>query len=229
MAKIKLFGMGVRRADLTLQDFQDYWRHPHGTWGRGMLSLRGYVQSHPQRTELLGSEPAPLDFVAEMWLDSEKDLREFQNDPIYVRYLHEDGPRFLDLEKVVSLATEEELLTSDPPRTGALGPADELWSLETRPVSVKLLHFAGREGAGDWAGKDDAALGRSLGALRHVRCRPLASFHGDTAVFAGVQELWWPTMRACRTGVSNARAALDSLIGRRVGSITRLAQAERLL
>jgi uncharacterized protein (TIGR02118 family) len=229
VANIKLFGMGARRPDMTLQDFQDYWRHPHGTWGRRMLSLRGYVQSHAQRTALLGPEQDRFDFVAEMWLDSERDLREFQNDPIYVQYLQDDGPRFLDMSTIVSLATEEEVLTRDPPPSGPLNSGDEMWSLATRPVSVKLLHFAGHDRANSWAGKDDADLGRNMGALRHVRCRPLGSFHGDSAPFAGVHELWWPTARAFREGVERGRVALDALIGKRGESVTLLAQAERLL
>jgi hypothetical protein len=228
MAKVKFFGLGTRRPDISAEDFQDHWRHPHGTWGRKMLNLRGYVQSHPIHSELLGTDQTRFDCVAEMWLDNERAVGEFHDDPVFAKYLLEDEPTFCDLPKATFLATREEVLTAGPEDCETLRPGDEMWSHLDRPYTVKLLHFVGGGSERSWVGEDDCALGRKLGALRHVRCHPLA-MHGDAPPFLGIHELWWPTVKAFRAGMSAAPDCLRTLQGARKGSITMLAQAERYL
>jgi len=229
MAAIKLFGLGVRRRDMSPEDFHDYWRHPHGTWGRQMSILRGYVQSHQIHTDLLGPEQSQRECVAEMWLDNEHDLRGFQQDPIYARYLHDDAEKFVDYSQAIYFPTQEEVLVSGPSQTAAANPADDMWSLSTRPFSVKLLHFIGADAGASWASADDEQLGRALGALRHVRCHCYRMAGDSAPPFRGVQELWWPTHRAFRTGVAAAPQAFRRLLANAGASLTLLAQAERFL
>jgi uncharacterized protein (TIGR02118 family) len=229
MGRIKMFAMGVRRRDMSPEDFHDYWRHPHGTWGRRMSTLRGYVQSHQIHTEHLGPAQAEYECVAELWLDNEKDVQGFQQEPIYAKYLHADGPNFCDYSKAIYFATREETLTSGPGPGAALSPGDDMWSPDTRPFSIKLLHFVGMDGSPNWASPADEALGLSLRALRHVRCYPLLIGGEGEPRFLGVQELWWPTVRAFRAGVAAAPSALATLLANGGRSITLLAQAERFL
>jgi uncharacterized protein (TIGR02118 family) len=229
MGRIKMFAMGVRRPDMSPEDFHDYWRHPHGTWGRRMSTLRGYVQSHQIHTEHLGPGQAEYECVAELWLDNEKDVQGFQQEPIYAKYLHDDGPNFCDYSKAIYFATREEALTSGPSPGAALSPGDDMWSPDTRPFSIKLLHFVGMDGSPNWASPADEALGLSLRALRHVRCYPLLIGGEGEPRFLGVQELWWPTVRAFRAGVAAAPSALATLLANGGRSITLLAQAERFL
>lgn len=229
VGRIKLFGMGVRRRDMSREDFHDYWRHPHGTWGRLMSTLRGYVQSHQIDTDLLGPGQSEYECVAEMWLDNLKDVEGFQQEPIYARFLHDDAQNFVDYSRAIFFPTQEEVLTSGPAPGAPLGPGDDMWSLATRPFSVKLLHFVGAEAADKWAGADDETLGIRLRALRHVRCHPLQLKGQPEPRFRGVQELWWPTARAFRLGVAADRSAWAALLSHSRGSITLLAQAERFL
>ena len=229
MGRIKLFGMGVRRSDMSPEDFHDYWRHPHGTWGRQMSTLRGYVQSHQIHTDLLGPGQADYECVAEMWFDNETDVRGFQQEPIYEKYLHDDAANFVDYSRAIYLPTQEEVLTSGPIAGAALAPGDDMWSLSTRPFSIKLLHFIAADAGPNWASTDDQALGMRLRALRHVRCHPLQSASGAPPRFRGVQELWWPTMRAYRAGVAAAPSALAALLAHTGQSVTLLARAERFL
>jgi uncharacterized protein (TIGR02118 family) len=229
MGRIKLFAMGVRRRDMSAEDFHDYWRHPHGTWGRQMSTLRGYVQSHQIHTQHLGPGQAEYECVAEMWLDNEKDVKGFQQEPVYAKFLHDDAPNFVDYSRAIYFATEEEVLTSGPAPGAALAPGDDMWSLNTRPFSIKLLHFVDVDGSANWASAGDEALGLSLRALRHVRCHPLPAGDDRELKFQGVQELWWPTVRAFRAGVAAAPAALSTLLANAGRSVTLLAQAERFL
>lgn len=229
MAGIKLFGIGVRRADMSAEDFHDYWRHPHGTWGRHMTILRGYVQSHQIHSEFLGPEQARRECVAEMWLDNETDLRGFHRDPVYAKYLHDDAEKFVDYSQAIYFPTEEEVLVSGPAANRAVNPGDDMWSPAVRPFSVKLLHFIGPDGNPEWTSADDASLSRSLQALRHVRCHPFVKSGDPAPRFRGVQELWWPTHRAFRAGVSAAPLALKKLLADAGDCVTLLAQAERFL
>jgi uncharacterized protein (TIGR02118 family) len=229
MGRIKLFAMGVRRSDMSAEDFHDYWRHPHGTWARNMSTLRGYVQSHQIHTDLLGADQARYECVAEVWLDNEKDIDGFQHEPVFVKYLQNDAPNFVDPTQATFFASEEEVLTSGPAPNAAQNPGDELWSLASRPFSVKLLHFIGPDGNPNWASDSDETIGRKLGALRHARCHALPVHNADNARFLGVQELWWPTVRAFRAGVGAAPAALTALVANAGRSVTLLAQAERFL
>jgi EthD domain len=225
---IKLFGLGIRRKDMSREDFHDYWRHPHGTWGRKMTTLRGYVQSHQIDTELLGPEQSHRELVAEMWLDNLEDLARFREEPILVKYLLEDEPRFTEGERIFFPAREE-VLTSAPSAKGRLNPGDDMYVLETRPFSIKLLHFVGADTTAEWATPQDEARGLRLGAVRHVRCHPV-QMGSSPPRFRGVHELWWPTVRAFRAGVNAAPEDFKALIATAgLSSVTLLAQAERLL
>jgi len=229
MSGIKIFGLGVRRKDMSPQDFHDYWRHPHGTWGRTMPSLRGYVQSHQADCEFLGPEQSRRECVAEMWVDNEHDMRNFQQDPVYVKYLHDDAEKFVDYSQAIYFPTVEEILVSGPSAERWFNPGDEMWSPTVRPFSIKLLHFIGQDGNPNWASGEDESLSRSLQALRHVRCHPFVKDGDPVPRFRGVQELWWPTWRAFRAGMSAAPQALKKLLANGGDCLTLAAQAERFL
>lgn len=229
MGRIKLFVVGSRRADMSAADFHDHWRHPHGTWGQRMSTLRGYVQSHQIHTDWLGPEQSRYECVAEMWLDNEGDLAGFQTEPVFLKYLVPDAPNFVEPTSSLAFAAEEERLFDARTADFSQNPADDLWSPDDRPLSVKLLHFVRRDGNPAWAGANDASWGRAVQALRHVRCHPLSSQDPTAAPFLGARELWWPTLKAFREGVAAAPDAFQQLIRSPGGSITLLAQAERFI
>ena len=82
---IKLTFCLRRRADMTLEDFQQYWRTTHATLvaeRAETLGIRRYVQLHTSdlpgvHTSLQrrnGGAPQPYDGVAELWFDSLDDF-----------------------------------------------------------------------------------------------------------------------------------------------------------
>jgi hypothetical protein len=229
MPGIKIFALGVRRKDMTAERFHDHWRHPHGTWGRTMPILRGYVQSHQIHSEFLGPEQSRRECVAEMWLDNERDMLGFQQDPVYEKYLHDDADNFVDYSQAIYFPVSEEVLVSGSSTERSFNPGDDMWSVATRPFSIKLLHFVGQDGNQDWASEEDEQLSRDLQALRHVRCRPYARTTDPAPRFRGVQELWWPTQSAFRAGVTAAPQALKKLLANGGDCVTLVAQAERFL
>ena len=78
---IKLTFCLRRRPDLSVEEFQRYWRETHAPLvaeRAGVLGIRRYVQVHtadaPGLHEALrarnGGSPEPFDGVAELWFDS---------------------------------------------------------------------------------------------------------------------------------------------------------------
>lgn len=228
MGRKKLFGLIPRALDISSTEFHEHYRHPHGTCGTLMSTLRSYVQSHRIHTDLLGPSQSLFEAIAEMWLDSVDDVVNFRDEPVLVKYLKQDEPKFIDITRGGFLITDEEVIRSGPSVIEGHEPADLLWSPFNRALSVKLMIvICGTHRV--WTTGEDAVLGRRLGSLRQVRCRAEdPGFKGAaTLAYHGVHELWWPTVTAFRQGVAADREAYDRLLANAGESIAMLAQAER--
>src|SRR3546814_3854006 len=59
----KMYGLIPRKQGMGRDEFHDYYRHPHGTMGRNMTTMRGYVQNHQIDTDRLGPGQARFDAV----------------------------------------------------------------------------------------------------------------------------------------------------------------------
>jgi hypothetical protein len=215
------------------QEFHDHYRHPHGTMGMQITTLREYVQSHQIDTPLLDESQRRFECVAELWFDRGADLLNFRTEPTMVGYLNDDELKFLDMKKTRLFIGEEEVLTSYPDETLCKAdPANARWRLSVRPVSVKLIQFVTPEAGAGWCSDGDEELGRRLGVFRHVRCHSTtpATFvparAGRPPDFIGVRELWWPTYTVFQDSVTAESEAWKSLIAR-PGVHNMLAQAER--
>ena len=227
MSGVKVHALIPRRPDLTPKQFHDYYRHPHGTMGSTMSTLRRYVQSHQIDTDLLAPDQARFDAVAELWFDSKNDATGFREHPVIVNYIIEDEPKFIDMANLQFVISDEDVLYSLPKAGTGLSAADMMWSPDNRPFSVKLLHFVANGRTTPWATDADEALGREIGALRHVRCRPRKTPLTPAPLYRGVRELWWPTQTAFEDGVAAAPEAFARLLGAIDGSVLMLARAER--
>ena len=109
---IKLVFSLQRRADLTREEFQTYWRDQHAplvSRHADELRIRRYVQTHAQLSEVAtaqsavrGSEPDAYDGQAELWWDSLEDIVAAASTPEGQQAaleLLEDERRFIDLER----------------------------------------------------------------------------------------------------------------------------------
>ena len=224
----KLFGLIPKKPGLTSEEFHDYYRHPHGTMGRGVTTMRAYVQSHQIHTDRLGDDQAIYEAVAEVWQDNLEDVLNFRTEKIIKQYILEDEPKFIDMDRLAFFIGEEEVVSSGPRQEIGLHAGDELWNPANRPTSVKLLHFVKADGNPDWAHADDKDIGLALGALRHVRCHPCAGFYGaEQPGFLGVQELWWPSRTVFHKAVDANPELFAQFIARAGSSVSLLANAER--
>ncbi|MDQ8757438.1 EthD domain-containing protein [Sphingosinicella sp. LHD-64] len=227
MTKIKMFCMLPRRRDVSSQWFHDHWRHPHGTLGRTISTVRNYVQSHQIGSALLGEDQRFYEGVVEVWFDSEADARDLPSHPDYLRYLVPDEPAFIDMDGIRFVFTEEDILVSGPDPRDPLDAGTLQWREAGRATSIKLIQLVLANGGSPWECEDDLDLGRQIGALRHARCTPSLTLHATGCDFVGIRELWWPTVTAFEEGVTGAPDAFANLLLRPAQAITLLAQAER--
>ena len=109
---IKLVFSLRRRAEMSREEFQAYWRDHHAPLvarHAETLRIRRYVQTHANSSELAaaqsaarGSEPDLYDGQAELWWDSLDDVIAAASTPAgreAAQELLEDERRFIDLER----------------------------------------------------------------------------------------------------------------------------------
>ncbi|MEM6300951.1 MAG: EthD domain-containing protein [Pseudomonadota bacterium] len=111
---IKLTFCLRRKAGLSLEEFQRYWRDQHAPLvakHSQVLGIRRYVQSHTvphdaisgaQRARAASADavPEPYDGVAELWFDSEAALARLESDSDAAQAgleLLQDEAKFIDL------------------------------------------------------------------------------------------------------------------------------------
>ncbi|WP_374414378.1 EthD domain-containing protein [Novosphingobium colocasiae] len=227
MSRVKMFGAIPRPPHVPVQFFHDHWRHPHGTLGRHISTMRGYVQSHQVHSDLLGPDQTRFEGVAEVNIDSAADAAWFGEEPVYLRDVKDDEPNFVDLPALRWIFAEEEILVSSPDLRSTASAGDKAWRIDNRPTTFKVIQFIEQDGATPWADDTDVALGHRLGALRHVRSRPSPAVHPDGAFAIGVRELWWGSKTHMETCVAADMDAWRELIGRPAVATTLCANAER--
>jgi uncharacterized protein (TIGR02118 family) len=109
---IKLVFTIRRRAGMTREEFQRYWREDHAELVRthaDTLHIRRYVQTHARDTDFdetlsrsRQSEPRYYDGVAELWWDSIEDMLAAATSKAGLaagQALLEDEQRFIDLPR----------------------------------------------------------------------------------------------------------------------------------
>ena len=124
---IKLVFTVRRRAGMTREEFQRYWREEHASLVRrhaNTLRIRRYVQTHARDTDLdaalcgaRGSEPHFYDGVAELWWESIDDLIEAstsEEGQLAGQALLEDEQRFIDLPNSPLWLGEENVVIGPP-------------------------------------------------------------------------------------------------------------------
>lgn len=244
MGLIKLVIALPRARGVSEQFFHDHWRHPHGTWGKRISTVRHYVQSHRMQSSFLDETQNRYDGICEVWYEGIHDATSIGSHPVYKKYLIPDEPKFIDMEHIVFTFMDEEILMAAPDPNEVEGSADFAWSAHAQPVTIKLIQLIEQNGDQPWDGEDDLSLGMAIGALRHVRLRPnpilhptgqhaaitpLATTDPNEGNMIGVRELWWPTYSAFEEGVTANPDAFNELVGRPGRATTMLCSSEKMV
>ena len=234
MSTRKMFGLMVRKPGLTKQEFQDHYRHPHGTMGLLITTMRSYVQSHQIDTEKLGETQHVYEAIAELTFENAEDMANVREEHVMSRFHNFDEPKFLDMGKTRLFIGDEDVLISGPVISEQSEWPETAWRLDNRPCSVKLLQFF-RAGAEDELTRsDNIELGKQLNAHRMVINHPaqphtfIKSRIDRAPDFIGAREIWWPTQTDFNKAVEAAPDAWNALTRQPADKVhSLLANAER--
>ncbi|MFT4561873.1 MAG: hypothetical protein ACI9BW_001615 [Gammaproteobacteria bacterium] len=109
MIKITIFV--ARKASLTFEEFDTYWREKHAPLIKSVTDfsrhVRKYVQSHRTSSGVPLAQEADYDGVAELWFDSVESLDTAFTEPKYMELIRPDELKFVDLDRSVSFVSEE--------------------------------------------------------------------------------------------------------------------------
>lgn len=102
---VKLIYCISKKPELSVEEFQRYWRETHGPIAGRIPGLRRYVQCHVVPETYARANP-PYDGAAELWFDDVDTMREAMRSP-EVAAAMEDEKNFIDHSRVASLVTVE--------------------------------------------------------------------------------------------------------------------------
>ena len=103
---VKLIYCISKRPEMSIDEFQAYWRTTHAPIAAKIPGLRRYVQCHVV-PETYGGRAVPgFDGAAELWFDDLAAMRAAMGSP-EVREALEDEKNFIDHSRVASFVTEE--------------------------------------------------------------------------------------------------------------------------
>jgi len=108
---IKLIICASRRADITREQFDLYWRDQHGPLVASVKEfarhVRKYVQCHWVESPVPFGIPGTYDGVAELWFDNVDEAAKAFREPKYLEIIRADELKFVDPRKCISFVTEE--------------------------------------------------------------------------------------------------------------------------
>jgi len=119
---VKLIICATRKAGISHEDFDAYWRDKHGPLVKSVAEfarhLRKYVQCHLVETRVPFGIAGTYDGVAELWFDSVDEAAAAFNEPKYLEIIRPDELKFVDSRQCISFVTEElTVFSSDGPQS----------------------------------------------------------------------------------------------------------------
>jgi hypothetical protein len=217
MSRVKLFDPFTRKPGTTLEHFSGHWTEIHAEIAKTIPQIKHYVQSHrrpgPLPPVLGGLAASRVDGSSETWYDDPAAVLTMVDEP-GAQALLVDEENFMDLSwPRYPVMTRENAIDGEVQAPSADGA--KLLVFTRRAPTLDADAFFGA-----WVTGDDQALGRAVGATRHVVCPRIEDFtfpnaevpKGSDTQIDGVRELWWPSVQAMTDGASRDPAAWDRLV-----------------
>jgi uncharacterized protein (TIGR02118 family) len=109
---VKAVAFFKRSAELSVEDFQAYWRDRHPDVVLKLPGVRRYVQSHTLPSGYRKGEPV-YDGIAELWFDDSSAMKALAGTPQYAA-VEADEARFIDRSTMGLIVTEEQVIKDGP-------------------------------------------------------------------------------------------------------------------
>ncbi|MGB2694003.1 MAG: EthD domain-containing protein [Dehalococcoidia bacterium] len=106
---VKLIYAITRKQELSVKEFQRYWRETHGPIAARIPGVRRYVQCHVLPELYTGDNAPAYDGAAELWFDDIDAMRSALTSP-QMQAAREDEGNFIDHSHVFAIVTEENVV-----------------------------------------------------------------------------------------------------------------------
>jgi len=103
---VKLIYCINRLPNMSVEDFQRYWRETHAPIAAAIPGVRRYVQCHTLPELYDRESPPSYDGAAELWYEDLDAIRAAAQSPEFAA-AREDERNFIDHSRVVAFITEE--------------------------------------------------------------------------------------------------------------------------
>ena len=113
---VKMFAVLRRNPEMTREQFVEHWRGQHGPMIRNEPTLARHIVRYEQHVRLHNgslSGTKDIDGVAVQWFDSMDAFVGFMSEPKYAELIAPDEQRFLDMDRLEFIITEEPTVVID--------------------------------------------------------------------------------------------------------------------
>jgi len=122
-----MFAILRRKPGTTVEEFRDHWKNRHGPLIVSRPDLARHIvryEQHPRHRPDGLSGTKGVDGVAVQWFETIDDFVAFFSEPEYAEYIAPDEKRFLDVDSIEFVITDEPNVVIDGPRSvPEAGPA----------------------------------------------------------------------------------------------------------
>src|ERR1700757_2224478 len=115
---VKAVSFFKRKAGLSGQDFQPYWRTSHPEVVVKLPGIRRYVQSHTLLSGYRKGEPVH-DGIAKLWFDDTRAMRALAGTAAYAA-VQADEAKFIERRTMGLIITEEHVIKDGAPTAGGV-------------------------------------------------------------------------------------------------------------
>ncbi len=184
-----------RRPDLSVEQFQEYWRLRHADVIARLPGVERYAQSHPLPATYRDGDPI-YDGIAELWARNSQAFRDIGVSEAY-KEVQADESHFLDRKSIALVLTDEHLIKD--------GPATD--------TAVKWIRFFNRkEGMtvedfqSYWRDTHGALMAALPALVRYLQCHARAGAYakGRQPAHDGVDMTWFASLDAWHSAMESA-------------------------
>ena len=196
---IKVVTCIKRKAGMSVEDFQTYWRERHPEVVVRLPGIRRYVQSHTRPAGYRTGTPV-WDGIAEVWFDDGRAMHALLGSP-EMAAVEADESRFIDRAATRVIATDEHVIKDEPVPAGAAKNVE----LVTRKPGLAVPDFQRY-----WRDIHGPLAAKIPMIRRYVQSHTRASAYerGRTPAYDGVAITWFDDTRAMRASAATAQYAL---------------------
>jgi uncharacterized protein (TIGR02118 family) len=195
---VKAVSFFRRKAGMSVEDFQAYWRSRHPDVVVKMPGVRRYVQSHTLRSGYSKGEPV-YDGIAEVWFDDTRAIHALRGTAAYAA-VEADEARFIDRSTMGLIVTDEHVIKDAPPPPRGVKSVEFLTHKPGMAIEAFQAYWRDVHGP----------LGAAIPMVRrYVQSHTRRSIYeqGRTPAWDGVAITWFDDTQAMRASAATPEYA----------------------